>query len=99
MRQNLYGVVGRKVITVKLDRAIYASSSPNLSQLSVVFDEYKLTSDVFRFYYWGRSSENEKSKNHDRWFFLQKVNDDYIASQVFTIDVPSSAKLAFIVPD
>lgn len=97
MRKDLFGVVGHKVITVKLDRTIYAYPSPNLSQLSTVFDEYKLTSDVFRFYYWGRASE--KSQNYERWFFLQKVNANHIASQMFTFDVPLSAKLSFLAPD
>lgn len=101
-RKNLFGVVGHKVITIKLARDIYASPSPhNTSDLKEIFLEHKFTSDVFRFYYWGITAKSEQApsdRNHQRWFFIQKVNNNIIPSQIFYFDVDSSSRLAYIEP-
>ncbi|MBL0611611.1 hypothetical protein JD508_15330 [Aeromonas jandaei] len=94
IRKDLYGVIGHKVIAIRLDRRFYVSPEPGFSNLDDALTEYNYTSDFVRFYYLGRSSSVG-----DEYFFLQKSKYSNEGAPSLLFKFMTNGKMAFITPN
>lgn len=93
IRKDLYGVIGRKVIAIRLDRIRYASPPPGFSDIKEVLSEYNYTSDGIRVYFWGRSKNNNKE-----YFFLQKSQFSKEGNPSILFKVSTHGRIAYFEP-
>ncbi|WP_146181444.1 hypothetical protein [Aeromonas sp. HMWF016] len=94
IRKDLYGVIGHKVIAIRLDRRLFVAPKPGFSNLDDVLAEYNYTSDLVRQYYWGKGA----SENNE-YFFLQKSKYQTEGDPSLLFKVLTDGRIAFIAPN